>query len=144
MNLPAKSELPGATTRFEDFQASHKQDTNTTYGDIIHYTVRSSRNLARITFLTHRTAPVPGMAQIPNARTRNHFKRRMQLHRRSALVGRSPGCRIRQLLPVRHVVRPVLRWKRQRRRQLRHHGTFRKPNRACRTAGTDNRLLLCP
>jgi tyrosinase len=39
MSLPAKTGLPGATTRFDDFQAAHQQGTNTSYGDIIHYTV---------------------------------------------------------------------------------------------------------
>ncbi|RDI82366.1 hypothetical protein Vi05172_g7687 [Venturia inaequalis] len=38
MNLPGKTGLPGALTRFDDFQASHQQGTNNTYGDIIHYT----------------------------------------------------------------------------------------------------------
>jgi hypothetical protein len=41
MALPNKTSLPGATTRFDDFQAAHQQGTNTTYGDIIHYTVRT-------------------------------------------------------------------------------------------------------
>lgn len=45
MNLPGKTELPGAVTRFDDFQASHQQGTNDTYGDIIHYTVSISRDL---------------------------------------------------------------------------------------------------
>ncbi|RDW89637.1 hypothetical protein BP6252_01669 [Coleophoma cylindrospora] len=38
ISLPATTSLPGATTRFDDFQAAHQQGTNTTYGDIIHYT----------------------------------------------------------------------------------------------------------
>ncbi|KAH9219820.1 hypothetical protein DL95DRAFT_457086 [Leptodontidium sp. 2 PMI_412] len=38
MALPNKTDLPGATTRFDDFQAAHQQGTNATYGDIIHYT----------------------------------------------------------------------------------------------------------
>ena len=39
MNLPAISGLPGAQSRFDDFQAGHQQGTNTSDGDIIHYTV---------------------------------------------------------------------------------------------------------
>lgn len=39
MALPNKTDLPGSTTRFDDFQAAHQQGTNDTYGDIIHYTV---------------------------------------------------------------------------------------------------------
>lgn len=42
MSLPAKSGLPGAATRFDDFQAAHQQGTNTSDGDIIHYTVMLS------------------------------------------------------------------------------------------------------
>lgn len=38
ISLPNKTSLPGSTTRFDDFQAAHQQGTNTTYGDIIHYT----------------------------------------------------------------------------------------------------------
>jgi tyrosinase len=39
MSLPAKTGLLGAATRFDDFQAAHQQGTNTSDGDIIHYTV---------------------------------------------------------------------------------------------------------
>lgn len=39
MALPNKTNLAGATNRFDDFQAAHQQGTNDTYGDIIHYTV---------------------------------------------------------------------------------------------------------
>ncbi|KAI9055630.1 hypothetical protein LZ554_000574 [Drepanopeziza brunnea f. sp. 'monogermtubi'] len=40
MALPNKTDLPGSTTRFDDFQAAHQQGTNSTYGDIIHYTAQ--------------------------------------------------------------------------------------------------------
>jgi hypothetical protein len=39
MNLPGSTGLPGALSRFDDFQAAHQQGTNTTDGDQIHYTV---------------------------------------------------------------------------------------------------------
>lgn len=41
MSLPGTSGLPGAVSRFDDFQASHQQGTNTSDGDMIHYTVSS-------------------------------------------------------------------------------------------------------
>ncbi|PVH82456.1 hypothetical protein DL98DRAFT_547905 [Cadophora sp. DSE1049] len=40
MALPNKTDLPGATNRFDDFQAAHQRGTNDTYGDIIHYTAQ--------------------------------------------------------------------------------------------------------
>ncbi|EKD21315.1 uncharacterized protein L3040_000650 [Drepanopeziza brunnea f. sp. 'multigermtubi'] len=40
MALPNITDWPGSTTRFDDFQAAHQQGTNTTYGDIIHYTAQ--------------------------------------------------------------------------------------------------------
>lgn len=45
MSLPAKTSNPGVTDRFSDFQAAHQQGTNTTYGDVIHYTVSFSETL---------------------------------------------------------------------------------------------------
>ncbi|KAH8648988.1 hypothetical protein BGZ60DRAFT_509291 [Tricladium varicosporioides] len=38
MSLPGRSGLPGAQSHFDDFQAAHQQGTNTSDGDIIHYT----------------------------------------------------------------------------------------------------------
>lgn len=46
MGLPAQSGLPGALSRFDDFQAVHQQGTNQTKGDVIHYTVSSSSLLS--------------------------------------------------------------------------------------------------
>lgn len=40
ISSPNKTSFPGALSRFEDFQASHQQGTNTSDGDVIHYTVR--------------------------------------------------------------------------------------------------------
>lgn len=42
MALPNQTDLPGATTRFDKLEAAHQQGTNTTYRDVIHYTVSSS------------------------------------------------------------------------------------------------------
>lgn len=44
MALPNKTSNPGALDRFSDFQAAHQQGTNTTYGDVIHYTVSFSKS----------------------------------------------------------------------------------------------------
>jgi len=60
MALPNKTDLPGATNRFDDFQAAHQQGTNDTYGDIIHYTV--STDLPRTSKTTLVTSGVKDLA----------------------------------------------------------------------------------
>lgn len=87
MNLPAKSGLPGAVTRFDDFQASHQQGTNDTYGDIIHYTVSASMCLHASPTNMNLVAAISCLAPLPNPRSRKNPKRRMQLHRHDSMVG---------------------------------------------------------
>jgi hypothetical protein len=66
MALPNQTSLPGATTRFDDFQAAHQQGTNTTYGDVIHYTV-SFLKLSTWTLLINSAGNVPSLAPMANA-----------------------------------------------------------------------------
>lgn len=77
MSLPGTSGLPGAVSRFDDFQAAHQQGTNATDGDQIHYTV-SSRPTLEVEFVINiRVGHFPCMAQTTAARARVRPQERM-------------------------------------------------------------------
>lgn len=142
MNLPGKTGLPGALTRFDDFQASHQQGTNNTYGDIIHYTVRLLKSCTTPMANVNIPASIPRLASLPDPRPRNGPERRVQLHRHNSVVGRSPRCCLGRFLPIRHVGRQMVRWQRVLHRQLRYYRSIRQQNPSRRTSRIDNRLLL--